>query len=71
MLTLRQCTRHPEVLAELEAAVARGWRIEFGNKHRKLRSPKGRFVVSIPCSPSDRRSALNFRRDIRRWESQE
>lgn len=37
-------------------------------RHGKLRPPIGKGFVTIPCTPSDRRSFQNFRRDIRRLE---
>lgn len=44
-----------------------GWHFEKG-RHGKLRPPIGKGFVTIPSTPSDRRSFQNFRRDIRHLE---
>lgn len=44
-----------------------GWHFERG-RHGKLRPPTGTGFVTIPSTPSDRRSFHNLRRDIRRLE---
>ncbi|MBK7463621.1 MAG: hypothetical protein IPP59_07485 [Betaproteobacteria bacterium] len=45
-----------------------GWRFEPG-RHGKLRHPAGVGFITFPKTPSDHRSLLNMRRDIRRLES--
>ncbi|WP_174490597.1 hypothetical protein [Paraburkholderia oxyphila] len=42
-----------------------GWIFEHG----KLRHPAGIGCVTFPRTPSDHRTLLNFRRDIRRLEA--
>lgn len=44
-----------------------GWQFEKG-RHGKLRPPVGTGFVTVPSTPSDRRSFQNLRRDIRRLE---
>lgn len=45
--------------------VRKGWTYRQG-RHGKLRTPDGRYFVTIACTPSDHRSLLNIRRDLRR-----
>lgn len=42
-----------------------GWQYHMGGRHGKLISPKGR-KIPVPCTPSDYRAILNFKRDIRK-----
>lgn len=49
------------LVAEL---VGIGWTYRKG-RHGKLRTPDGRYFVTIPCTPSDHRSFLNLKRDLR------
>jgi len=44
-----------------------GWQFEKG-RHGKLRPPMGAGFITVPSTPSDRRSFQNLRRDIRRLE---
>lgn len=48
--------------------VRTGWTFERG-KHGKLRYPTGIGFITFPRTPSDHRSLLNFRRDVRRLEA--
>lgn len=52
---------------ELDAAGI-AWALESGGKHKRLLySVGGRTFVSAICStPSDKRAALNLRRDVRK-----
>jgi predicted acylesterase/phospholipase RssA len=45
--------------------VGKGWTYSQG-RHGKLRAPNGRYFVTIACTPSDHRSFLNVKRDLRR-----
>lgn len=45
--------------------VQNGWRYHMGGRHGKLVSPTGRRLP-VPCTPSDHRAFLNFKRDIRK-----
>lgn len=54
-----------KVIAEL---VRDGWTFSR-NRHGKLQQPNGFGFVVIPCTPSDHRSLLNLKRDIRRLEA--
>lgn len=47
--------------------VRQGWVMWRGAKHVRIQHPNG-FQTTVPGSPSDRRSALNFQADIRRAE---
>ncbi len=41
------------------------WQFRRGGKHGRLTSPDGQRCISVPCTPSDKRAFLNFRRDVR------
>lgn len=43
-----------------------GWQFSHRGKHGKLTSPIGKSFLTVPCSPSDRNSFKNFRRDVQR-----
>ena len=45
--------------------VRNGWRYHMGGRHGKLVSPSGRRMP-VPCTPSDYRAFLNFKRDVRK-----
>lgn len=51
-------------IAEL---IKSGWNFERG-RHGKLRHPKGIGFLTIPKTPSDRRTLQNIRRDMRSLE---
>lgn len=46
-----------------------GWSAVQTRKHVKLYDPTGAFVVTAPCSLSDRRGFLNLRAEVRRHVS--
>lgn len=48
--------------------VRNGWRYHMGGRHGKLVSPSGRRLP-VPCTPSDHRAFLNFKRDVRKLVS--
>lgn len=45
--------------------VRNGWRYHMSGRHGKLVSPTGRRMP-VPCTPSDHRAFLNFKRDVRK-----
>jgi hypothetical protein len=45
--------------------IHQGWMFFWGGKHGRLVSPSGN-KLTVPSSPSDHRSLLNFIRDIRK-----
>ncbi len=49
----------------IKGMIRSGWRFERG-RHGKLYHPEGAGFVTFPKTPSDHRSLLNLRRDIRR-----
>lgn len=53
-----------DIRTEVRALIRKGWHFSWGGKHGKLISPSGR-KFTVPTSPSDHRSLLNFRRDVR------
>lgn len=54
-----------EMRALLRAAEDAGWKVELKRKHYRLQSPEGE-IVFLPSTPSDRRSVLNSRAQLRR-----
>lgn len=44
------------------------WTYKRGRKHGLLSPPECKLFVSVPGTPSDRRAAANFQRDIYRLE---
>lgn len=58
-----------EIRAVVDAAINTGaWHLCGCSKHRKLQHIESKRVVVFAVSPSDRRAALNLRRDIRHIE---
>lgn len=49
--------------------VRRGWLFQRGGKHGRLAPPGGRPILTVPTTPGDYRSLLNFRRDLRQVQS--
>ena len=47
--------------------VRSGWHFDRG-RHGKLYHPAGQGFITVPKTPSDGRSLLNIKRDIRRVE---
>lgn len=60
---MRYC-RDQNINQLIDAFVRKGWTYSQG-RHGKLRTPNGRHFVTIPCTPSDHRSLLNLKRDLR------
>lgn len=46
--------------------VHEGWRFHHGGKHGRLIHPCGRPTLTVAKSPSDYRSLLNLRSDLRK-----
>jgi predicted RNA binding protein YcfA (HicA-like mRNA interferase family) len=42
-----------------------GWEKLHNNKHWRLRSPDGKTTITVPHSPSDHRSGLNWMSHLR------
>lgn len=64
-LTPRSATTDPQMRNLLQAAFDAGWKISKARKHIKLVAPDGQLVV-CPSSPSDHRSHLNARSELRK-----
>lgn len=67
---MKQVSSCREICAAVGAAVSRGWLLQQGGKHRKLRSPGG-VMLTIPTTPSDHRASRNFAAQMRRIERTE
>mgnify|MGYP000920358706 CR=1 FL=1 len=58
-------SRDKNIATFVRDLVRQGWQYHMGGRHGKLISPTGRWMP-VPCTPSDHRAFLNFKRDIRR-----
>jgi len=58
-------SKNKEIAKIVRMYVRDGWQYHKGRKHGKLKAPSGKVIV-VPCTPSDRRAALNFVADLRR-----
>lgn len=47
-----------------------GWIFRRGRKHGQIKSPDGKAIVTVPSTPSDWRSSMNFKGDLRRSGAQ-
>lgn len=68
-LNPRTVTKDSAIVALLQEMVRKGWVIEAGRCHPKLRAPWG-ASIAIAGTPSCHRAALNLRTCIRRMERQ-
>lgn len=59
-------SKSKEIHKFVQNLIRQGWKFWRGSKHGRLRHPCGRGTVTVPCSPSDKRSFQNFKRDVRR-----
>lgn len=50
--------------------ISEGWIFVKGKKHGRLKSPFSKGCVTIPSTPSDWRTPLNFARDLRYIEKE-
>jgi hypothetical protein len=65
---MTQYSKNKDVAEFVRQLIKTGWRYQMGGRHGKLTSPMGKSLP-VPCSPSDRRAFLNFKRDIRKLEN--
>ncbi|MCB1958995.1 MAG: hypothetical protein KDE68_00465 [Rhodocyclaceae bacterium] len=56
-------SKDKQIAALVRDLIQNGWHYRTGRRHGKLTCPTGR-TLSVPCTPSDRRAFLNFRRDV-------
>lgn len=61
---MKYCTCK-EIDKLVKRLIGQGWIYRWGGKNGRLSSPNGRAMLFVPCTPSDRRAFLNFRRDVR------
>ena len=50
----------------VQALLKVGWRALKGRGHPRLKSPDGKLTITVPKTPSDHRSSLNWISQIRR-----
>ena len=61
----RSYSTSKEIHVLVKQLVEQGWAFWRGTKHGRLQMPGSERILSVPCSPSDHRAFLNFRRDVR------
>lgn len=50
----------------VRALIKEGWIFRRGKKHGRLASPSGGYGITVSGTPSDHRTLLNMRRDVRK-----
>ncbi len=50
----------------VRALIKEGWIFRRGKKHGRLASPSGCHAITVSGTPSDYRTLLNMRRDVRK-----
>lgn len=55
-----------EISVLVRQLVRDGWSFRNGRHHGRLYAPAGVAILSVPCTPGDRRAFINFRQDVRR-----
>ncbi len=55
-----------DVNALVRALIKEGWIFCRGKKHGRLASPSGLHAITVSGTPSDVRTLLNMRRDVRK-----
>jgi len=63
---MRRYSKSDRIDAHVRHLVDLGWKYWRGGKHGRAVSPDGKVTVTIPGTPSDRRAAQNFERDLRK-----
>ncbi len=66
---MRKFSSCKEIGALVSRKVNQGWSFQKGKCHGKLTSPYG-SMITVPCSPSDRRAFQNFKRDMKAIEKE-
>ncbi len=62
---MKYCS-NKEIDRVVRQLIRQGWRFRRGGKHGRLTHPDGQQTLTVAKSPSDYRSLLNFRRDLRK-----
>jgi len=63
---MKRYSNSDQIDAEVRRLLELGWTYRRGSKHGRIVSPDGRAAVTVPETPGDRRSSLNFVRDLKR-----
>ncbi len=61
-------SKDKDIASFVRTLIMSGWQYHMGGRHGKLISPSGR-KIPVPCTPSDHRAFLNFKRDIRKLQT--
>lgn len=48
----------------VKALIKQGWSFHWGGKHGRLTSPNREKTITVPKTPSCRRAAVNFTKDL-------
>lgn len=63
---MRRYSASKEINVFVRQLVRDGWSFQNGGRHGRLYAPANVAIVSVPCTPSDKRAFINFRQDVRR-----
>lgn len=63
---MRKYSSSKEINLLIKNLLADGWSYQAGRCHGRIRPPFGSGFVSVPCTPSDRRSFDNFTHAVNR-----
>ena len=63
---MKKYSSNKELRRLIRDKVREGWVYWRGAKHGRLRHPKSKRTVTVPCTPSDRRSLDNLRHQLAR-----
>lgn len=62
-LEVKQYSKDKNIRELVSILIKIGWKYKRRTKHGSITAPTGR-MITIPTTPSDRRSFYNFRRDV-------
>jgi len=58
-----------EINGIVKQLVKQGWEFYWGSKHGRIKHPSGSPIITVPKTPSDWRSAVNFNKLVNRSSS--
>lgn len=63
---MRRYSTSKEINIFVRQLVRDGWSFQNGGRHGRLYAPARAAILSVPCTPGDKRAFINFRQDVRR-----
>lgn len=63
-------SKDKEISKLVKQLIKAGWAFKQGKKHGLIYAPRG-GRIAVPCTPSDRRAYLNFKRNLKRLMTME